>query len=72
MIYGKSYKCTFCQAQRKPQLSWAEWLYFQLIQPPTPRHPPGKVYFAASIDPSIISAQSSAKLGSVQLQLKLC
>ena len=34
-----------CQAQPKPQLSWAEWLYFQLIQPPPP--PPGKVYFSA-------------------------
>ena len=27
----------FCQAQPKPQLNWAEWLYFQLIQPPPPR-----------------------------------
>ena len=35
----------YCQAQPKPQLSWAEWLYFQLIQPPPP--PPGKVYFSA-------------------------
>ena len=29
----------YCQAQPKPQLSWAQWLYFQLIQPPTPTHP---------------------------------
>ena len=34
-------KYPYCQAQPKPQLSWAEWLYFQLIQPP------GKVYFSA-------------------------
>ena len=25
----------FFKAQPKPQLTWAEWLYFQLIQPPT-------------------------------------
>ena len=37
----------FCQAQPKPQLSWAEWLYFQLIQPPPHPYPPGKVYFPA-------------------------
>ena len=33
-----SYQLPFPQYQ----LSWAEWLYFQLIQPP----PPGKVYFS--------------------------
>ena len=32
-------KLLYCQAQHKPQLSWAEWLYFQLIQPHTPTHP---------------------------------
>ena len=31
-----------CQAQPKPQLSWAEWLYFHLIQPPPPTRP-GKI-----------------------------
>ena len=31
---------TFCQAQPNPQLSWAEWLYFQLIQPPPPTPTP--------------------------------
>ena len=31
----------YCQAQPKPRLSWAEWLYFQLSQPPV------KVYFPA-------------------------
>ena len=36
-----------CQAQPKPQLSWAEWLYYQLIQPSYNPPPPGKVYFAA-------------------------
>ena len=39
----------FGQAQPKPRLSWAEWLYFQLIQPPPPTHPHSleKVYFSA-------------------------
>ena len=40
LLTGRDFK-TFCQAQPKPQLSWTEWLYFQLIQPP------GKVYFPA-------------------------
>ena len=54
----------FCQAQPKPkpQLSWAERLYFQLIQP-HPLHPPEKGYFVASIYPSILSTQALAKLG---------
>ena len=39
-------KFVHCQAQPKPQLSWAKWLYFQLIQHTHP-HPPGKVYFLA-------------------------
>ena len=36
---------TNSQAQPKPQLSWGEWLFFKLIQPPP--HTPGKVYFSA-------------------------
>ena len=58
----RSMACNYCQAQPKAQLSWAEWLYFQLIQP-TPTPHPRKVYFAASIYPSILSAQAPAKLG---------
>ena len=47
----------YCQAQPKPQLSWAEWLYFQLIQPPPP--PPGKVYFSAGAN--LVSKVKSCK-----------
>ena len=42
-LCGTRYR--FCQVQPKPQLSWAHWLYFQLIQPLPPQ--PGKVYISA-------------------------
>ena len=35
----------YCQAQPKPQLSWAEWLYFQLIQPPPKKSSPKNYWF---------------------------
>ena len=47
MSYIFAESIAFCQAQPKPQLSWAEWLYFQLIQTPPTTHPTGKVYFPA-------------------------
>ena len=31
-----SFQILNCQDQPKPQLSWAEWLYFKLIHPPPP------------------------------------
>ena len=55
----------FCQAQPKPQLSWAEWLYFQLIQPPTPATHPGKF----SLQPVSILALSQPN---PQLSLAQC
>ena len=46
----------FCQAQTKLQLSLAEWLFFQLIQPPpTPTHP------AKFISQQELGKQSSAE-----------
>ena len=51
-------QCIFVFAH--PQLSRPEWLYFQLIQPPppTPTHPPGKVYFSAGANLVSIVEQS--------------
>ena len=63
-MYSNKSNIKNCQAQPKPQLSWADWLYFQLIQPSTP-HPPGKVYF-----PALALVKSMVEL-SRQLQHRL-
>ena len=65
-LYTATLLNLFCQAQPKPQSSWAEWLYFQLIQPPT--HPgkfilqPVSILALSQPNPQLSLAQCSSSL----------